>query len=95
MKTNHEVAKEWMEGKDSHNRHMYSLGNTIYSYGPHYPIARKVGDRVIFNADKSTITTNTKHKPVVRRVLTDFTYVPGYAMLYPDEKINSILELLG
>lgn len=54
---------------------MYFEGAVIYSYGPHYPIARFTdkthkGNRVVlFNYNGSTMTTESKHKPKVREAL--------------------------
>ena len=49
---------------------LYYRGPTIYSYGEHYPIATFVRpDVVLFSATGSSMTTDSKHKPAVRRAL--------------------------
>lgn len=44
---------------------MYFEGDTIYSHGPHFPIARHFKDRVFFNNEKYSQTT-TRHQRLVR-----------------------------
>jgi hypothetical protein len=49
---------------------LYFEGATIYSYGAHYPVATFARpDVVLFNSEGSTKTTESKHKPAVRRAL--------------------------
>ena len=62
--------------------HMFFDGNSIYSYGRHYEIARWVKPNVIiFNSVGSSRTTESKHKPLVRRAIPHSTkvfYLPSF-----------------
>lgn len=59
------------------NGNFYFDGDTLYSYGSHYPVvhvdrAKKIA---YFNADQSSPTTEGKHKNKARRALSHFTAV--------------------
>ncbi|MCP3684450.1 MAG: hypothetical protein GY861_17360 [bacterium] len=49
---------------------MFIEGDTIYSYGYHFPIARRFGDKFLFTTNKYSITT-AKHKSEVSSALSD------------------------
>lgn len=61
--TNEQVAEMYAEGKvEGTAPHMFIDGDTIYSYGYHFPIATKVRDGVyLFNIDGYSNTT-ARHK---------------------------------
>jgi hypothetical protein len=46
---------------DGCTKNMYISGDSIYSYGPHFPIARRLPGGYIFNSDNSSVST-AKHK---------------------------------
>jgi hypothetical protein len=82
-----EVAHLWAHAAQDRARNtnstFYFEGDTIYSYGPHFPIARRVdaGDLargssavVLFTLRDYSVTT-AKHKSYVRRALAQGTQV--------------------
>ena len=80
--TNTDVAYLWADrAKQSASNSMHSLffeGDTIYSYGYHFPIARHVentqGERaVLFTTRRYSVTTE-HHKSVVRAALQPWHY---------------------
>ena len=83
MKTafdNKELAHQWFhrltpEGNASH---YYFRGDTIYSYGSHFPIARHYKGVVLFNSGGYSSTT-ARHMSLTRAAIPDSTpvfYVP-------------------
>lgn len=72
---NDTVARLYAEGETfAHGSNLFIDGETIYSYGYHYPIASRwrtpAGEWVaLFNSYGSTVTTE-KHKRIVRRALS-------------------------
>ena len=68
MKTNQEVADAWAMGCRAESNHMFTDGETIYSYGYHFPIAKKVNGYVLFNHTHYSATTS-KHQCHVRRAM--------------------------
>jgi hypothetical protein len=59
---------------DGRSGPLFFRGDTIFSYGEHYPIAKRIRtptDTTVyfFNDEKSSITTETKHKNSVKRAL--------------------------
>ena len=68
--TAHVWAQQRTESGESHNGNMWFRGPVIYSYGTHFPLACFAKDGFAFvNGDSSSITTNGKHFPAVRRAL--------------------------
>lgn len=66
------LAHVWAAQSQPRGRagNVYFDGETIYSYGPHYPIARFVEpDLVFWNDTSSTPTTNSRHRPKVWQAL--------------------------
>jgi hypothetical protein len=66
-----EVAKAWARQSqpEAKCRSMYFLGQIIYSYGDHFPLARFVTNdesraAVIVNADRYSVTTSTHQREV-------------------------------
>jgi hypothetical protein len=59
--TNHEIARAFaagaIEGRNG-NGTIYIHGDTIYSYGSHWPMARRNGRTVFVNRDKYSRTTS-------------------------------------
>lgn len=68
MKTNQEVADAWAMGYSAKSSNMFTDGETIYSYGYHFPIAKKVNGYVLFNHTRYSTTTR-KHQCHVRRAM--------------------------
>ena len=67
MATHREVANNWFKqtGRKCNGFNMYYAGETIYSYGPHFPIARHVTDShgkpcILFTTDSCSVSTS-KH----------------------------------
>lgn len=72
------VAHSWAnqtqnEARNSGNT-FYFNGDTIYSYGSHFPIARHTQSVVLFTTDKYRQTT-AKHMSIVRRAIPSFKKV--------------------
>lgn len=67
--SNQELANRFAAGKrrGSSNR-MYIEGDTIYSYGSHFPIAHRTKKGYTFNRSKYSHSTS-KHQGAVRRAL--------------------------
>lgn len=65
-----EVAHLWAHAHQDTARNsgdtLYFVGDTIYSYGSHFPIARRLGYRKYAFTTDSYSTTTSKHKSVVR-----------------------------
>lgn len=56
------------------NGRVFIEGNKIYSYGHHFPIAEKTGDKeVLFNTKKVSLTTS-KQQSKVRQALSSHGY---------------------
>lgn len=66
---NKELAHHWWYNTDpaavGHASNFYWSGDTIYSYGPHFPIARKTKQGVLYNRNRFSQTTS-KHQLYVR-----------------------------
>lgn len=62
---NKEVAHLWanQSRKSAFGSHFYFQGDTIYSYGPHFPIARLVGDVVLFTT-RGYSNSTARHKGI-------------------------------
>lgn len=66
---NKEVAEMFAQGKRKcETKHLFIEGNTIYSYGKHFPIAIRLWDgyafKYIWNSDKYSVTTS-RHQSLV------------------------------
>lgn len=68
MKTNQEVADAWAMGYSAESSNMFTDGQTIYSYGYHFPIAKRVNEHVLYNRTRYSATTS-KHQYHVRRAM--------------------------
>lgn len=69
------VAQRYAEGKTTGSAgHMFIEGDTIYSYGSHFPIARRYikGDRQIYVMNTRGYSATTgRHKSYVRNALAN------------------------
>lgn len=74
--TNSGVAQAFAQGREGRSGHLYTEGDTIYSYGPHFPIARIVGDKKVIFTKRGYSMTTSHHKNLVRRALQN----EGYAI---------------
>ena len=62
------VLRDLEKEQELNGSHFFIKGNTIYSYGFHFPIAVKLKDGFLFNCDRYSITT-AKHKGLVKRAI--------------------------
>ena len=63
--SNSAVAERFADGRtDGSSRNMYIDGDTVYSYGAHFPIAKRIPGGYIFNSDDYSASTS-KHKRTV------------------------------
>ncbi len=70
MASHEDVAKAWWNRTgDKNGNNMFCEGNTIYSYGRHFPIAKLMGSVVLFNPEKYSVSTQ-KHQGIVHRQIT-------------------------
>lgn len=71
MANHNEVAHAWANqtGKCRKGFNMFYDGNTIYSYGRHFPIARLVDGGVVLMTSKSYSTSTAKHKTFTWRAI--------------------------
>lgn len=95
MATHKEVAQGWItqSGKHRKGHHMYYEGDTIYSYGSHFPIARLLeheGHKVCLFTTATRSVSTAKHKGIVRGALIGSKYisfnVPLLSRISVDEK---------
>jgi hypothetical protein len=75
MTTHNEVAHAWAHqtGRCRRGHHMFYEGDTIYSYGYHFPIARLVeadGRTVVLFTNDSRSVSTAKHKSIVARAVS-------------------------
>lgn len=65
--TNREIARAFANGATTGrngNQTIFIDGDTIYSYGRHWPVAKRDGDTVRVNSDKYSRTTS-KHTGLI------------------------------
>ena len=70
---NRQVAEAFAQGKrEGTGSNLFIEGNTIYSYGYHFPIAIRIqganGIEYLWNSDKYSVTTS-KHQRYVKDAL--------------------------
>lgn len=86
--TTKEVARRWWSGSHSEGKNgtgsVYFRGSTIFSYGEHYPLARKVNGIVLFNSTGTSMTTKSKHQPAVHAAIDSDATVVYCPDLYPE-----------
>lgn len=75
MASHDQVAHSWAHqtGRNRKGFAMFYDGDTIYSWGYHFPIARHItapnGEQVVLFTDASYSVSTAKHKTIVRRAL--------------------------
>ncbi|MCK9279187.1 MAG: hypothetical protein M0P71_00970 [Melioribacteraceae bacterium] len=80
MKKNSKVVQEWLSGKNSKSRNLFSEDGVIYSYGHHFPIA-KLGNPVIITSRTYSSSTG-RHVGIVQRALSE--HYRKYIIAPPD-----------
>ena len=66
---NNDLAKSFTAGAtEGDASNMFIRGDTIYSYGYHFPLARRISGGFIVNSDTYSATTNT-HQSYIRNAL--------------------------
>lgn len=93
MTGHRDVATEWMNGNVSKGFRVYTDGRTIFSYGPHFPLATRLpSGKILFNSDKYSSTTS-KHQTYVLRAIGSKEYIEvdtrtiRHAVDYPNDPI--------
>jgi hypothetical protein len=78
---NRQVAHLWASGskQSAKGSNFYFEGEIIFSYGDHFPIARRVSEDLYLITDRGYSVTTAKHKNYVRQA------IPGFAKVYPVE----------
>ena len=70
-----EIAHMWAHQRQAHARdsasNFYFEGNTIYSYGSHFPIAKILEDNTILFTVDTYSSTTVKHIGIVKRAIPD------------------------
>jgi len=63
--SNNTVAQLFADGAtEGNSKNMYISGDSVYSYGPHFPIARRIDGGYVLNSDNYSSTT-ARHKDTV------------------------------
>jgi len=72
-RNNRQIAEWFAEGKTSgRTKHLYIEGDTIYSYGSHFPIAQRIvlgGETAYLFTTGGYSTTTARHKSLVRHAI--------------------------
>lgn len=94
------VAHNWAHqtGRKRRGFNMFYEGDTIYSYGYHFPLAKFFtapnGERVVLVNDASYSVSTSKHQTIVRRALgyqrEDVVYVPDLSRMQPKDWITKL-----
>jgi hypothetical protein len=70
MPKNEEIAEEFAEGKTKgKSKHLFIEGDIIYSYGHHFPIAKRTGEHEAEFTEAGYSVTTSHHKNLVRKAL--------------------------
>lgn len=70
-----EVARAWARGDKLKGSRMFTDGNTVWSYGTHFPIATKLDNgQVLFNDDQCSSSTSG-HQSYVKRVIDGYDVI--------------------
>jgi hypothetical protein len=94
---NNEVAKRFAQGSSSraenHTGSLYFTGDTIYSYGTHFPIARKLAShsrRVVLWNPESYSKTTSAHQNTVRGALrkADYKFAVAPVFYYATDTVK-------
>jgi uncharacterized protein YdcH (DUF465 family) len=80
--SNDAVAEAYATGATKGaSKNMYIDGDSIYSYGPHFPIAERIPGGYTFNSDNYSPTTNRHKSFVWSRIHKDILWeLPGCQM---------------
>lgn len=93
---NHGVAHVWAQGEQSaarsNNGNFYFEGPALYSYGTHYPVGILVEGVALLNGDKSTPTTEGKHKNPARSAVSHRT---AYTLPALSDAARALVALAG
>lgn len=68
-------AWAFLDGDIFNKNNVITDGNTIYSYGRHFPMASRHSDHIAVNTDRYSVTTS-KHQSALGRVLSVAGYEP-------------------
>lgn len=95
--TNEQIARAFANGDTTgytNNQTLFIEGDTIYSYGHHFPIAKRYNGIYLFNSKSYSVTTS-KHQSLVRCELGgDVVNCPDCDVTKAEEYlISSINEL--
>lgn len=87
---NSTVAHNWAHQlKSSQNgSHFFFKGDTIYSYGHHFPIARRISSDIFLFTSRGYSSTTSQHKAIVSRA------IPGKCIVVNDVCSNGPDNLL-
>lgn len=84
MKTNSQVISSWVAGYALSGRNIFTDGYTIYSYGYHFPIARKLANGKIMLNTSYFSNTTARHQCYVRSAIINNGWcdrtIPCYSM---------------
>jgi hypothetical protein len=67
---NEKVAQLWGQGLQAHSKNVFTIGNTIYSYGKHYPMAVKDPTKkvVYLNTEKYELPTGKVSRSTLKQL---------------------------
>ena len=95
------IANAWINNtRAPRNARMFASDNTLYSYGHHYTIARKLDDTTktaLFNLNDNSATTN-KQRHATKRALTSHNYkilfvpAPSESLTYNLHKLSNDVD---
>lgn len=74
------VTTAFMNGRvDTKTGSMFTDGDVVYSYGYLWIIAHRVGDLILFNSNRYSVTTNNQSREVLSKIPKDklVYYAPG------------------
>ena len=88
--TAHAFASRSQESGRSANGNFYFEGDTLYSYGSHFPICRFYGDVLLFTTDSYSVSTSA-HITIAESATRQFekVYLPDLGKILPLIKIDS------
>lgn len=88
---NTQVAHLWASGNKTNGKgsNFYFQGDTIFSYGNHFPIARRVNENLYLITQRGYSVSTSKHISYTRRA------IPSYAKTFPvANRPNSSFETI-
>lgn len=108
FKDKYETARAWVNqsaawGREGKRARIFFEGDTIYSYGRHFPIARLIGPKTALVTTRSYSLTTSRHMEAVLDVLSRGNYVvyyvdnvlPGYTESNVKVMLESIRKLVS